>query len=384
MSNDTKPPLKWYRDKDGLSYSRARGKHFSLLVRAAQRYGEEEDRGLRDEWFWAMDAYQKGFAPSEDLAKKAAERAVSRPDEIGRLAGEVEGQCDTCAANAERDRKAADYGRLAGENERLTRERDEARETLANVGRHDAYLVQRARADAAEAMHARESAHHAEAANARDDWRNRAAAADARAEALATAMRDVRGVLELCGPTESRYRALRDRGLPEDAAVRAIGHLGYGAIMDAAARLWSESLEQSGGPWSGCHSTGPAMGTVIATLACIDNALATTPPADLTQHPAYRAGVEVSAVRIIDYAANETKAAYLDGYRAGVEAGIEKAAAIVDDEARMSRGIAEDHDALADGAASAMRWRTMATHESMTAARIRRALLDTKEVRDGR
>lgn len=194
---------------------------------------------------------------------------------------EAEGACDICAADADRDRKAADYDRLAGEVERLTRERDEARALATKLNEKlDETHLHRCRF--CEATVTAET--------------SRAQEAEARAEALAAALREVTEIVVDCR---------RDVALTYSDGI----------IGDAIARA--------------------------------EAALSAAPPADLTRHPAYRAG-----------------------YRAGIEA----AAAIVDNEARMSSDVAAklapehpEHAAL---------WVTRASYERGAASRIR-ALLDT-------
>lgn len=150
----------------------------------------------------------------------------------------------------------------------LLRERDEAWETLASVGSRDAYIVQRARADVAEA----------------------------RAEALATALRASKETLRAHADNPSRDLLASALGIVEVALARdAIsappagqvkqeirivfdGPPGHEAgrfveVEDAEGRsIGASRWEQKGDLWH----------LVIAA----------TPPADLTQHPAYRAGVE--------------------------------------------------------------------------------------------
>lgn len=99
------------------------------------------------------------------------------------------------------------------------------------------------------------------------------AAERAKSKGLVAALKEARTVLALCGPSRARLDALRDRCLPEDDVVRSIAHLGYGAIMDAAARLWCDALEAQGLPWGAAHSTGPCVSTALVTVAKIDAAL---------------------------------------------------------------------------------------------------------------
>lgn len=108
---------------------------------------------------------------------------------------------------------------------------------------------------------------------------------------LVDGLREARVVMALCGPSRERVDALRDRRLPEDAAVRSIAHLGYGAIMDAAARLWCDHLESQGLPWGAAHSTGPCVKTALDAVAAIDTLLAkhaapAPTPADAKETPA--------------------------------------------------------------------------------------------------
>ena len=251
--DESKPSLKWHRDKDGFSYSRARGDHYSLLVRAAQRYGEEEERGLRGEWFWAMDAYQKGFAPSEEAAKAAAERAAAMPsDEIDRLAGEVE---------------------------RLTRENDSLVESLRDPAAVRANILRGAISIPPDLVWLHDTDGPV-AARVADLTRER----DEVLERMEAVLR--------AGPSTALSETILRRAIKAEARAEALATLAKRAVSsiealhDLCDRLMGDS-DLDGDP------DAKVMARALKVTERLKAALTTaTPPADLTQHPAYRAGVE--------------------------------------------------------------------------------------------
>lgn len=148
------------------------------------------------------------------------------------------GECDTCAANADRDRKAADYDRLASENERLTRDADFWREIVAAFWRFAGVEG----APEGEPWKVNETNGRLYALRSERD------AATARAEAL-------------------------------EAALRGVTNL------DALGRCRSCACT----PEVSTGVCGCAVSPDQHRAASARAALAATPPADLT-HPAYRAG----------------------------------------------------------------------------------------------
>lgn len=86
---------------------------------------------------------------------------------------------------------------------------------------------------------------------------------------LREALAEVRVVLALSDGEGRRAKGIH---APEDAEVALIcERVGYGAVMDAAARLWF--LKDS----TGAHTTGASASTVRSTRTLIDAALATAP-----------------------------------------------------------------------------------------------------------
>jgi hypothetical protein len=83
---------------------------------------------------------------------------------------------------------------------------------------------------------------------------------------------------------EMKLCTTRDFDAPEDAEVGALGRrIGFGALMDAASKEWKRSLEATGWPSGGQHTTGPCFDTVdrtrkmlAAAMADYDSALRTT------------------------------------------------------------------------------------------------------------
>jgi hypothetical protein len=79
------------------------------------------------------------------------------------------------------------------------------------------------------------------------------------AEEMRAALRECLEVLELSDPEGHRAAKIR---APEDESIRVLcERIGYGAVMDAAARLWR--LKDP----NGAHTTGAAALTVRETVA---------------------------------------------------------------------------------------------------------------------
>lgn len=245
-------------------------------------------------------------------------------------------ECERCAL-LDRDRKAADYDRLAARVERLTRERDEVR-AQADLLREivQAFWRFAGVADAAEGEPWKVNETNGRLWQMRHDL----TAAEARAEALATTLREVVGFVVDCR---------RDIALTHSDGI----------IGDAIERA--------------------------------EAALDATPPADLTQHPAYRAGVEAGKCPHVEWGAPDA-----GGRRAGqgcwLVAGHEESGV-------PHYTMAGEHPAYRAGLEAAAKvcddWRTIYDAEQpvvgswavgvgaeLCAGGIR-ALLDTKEVRDG-
>lgn len=185
---------------------------------------------------------------------------------------------------------------LAGPLERIEAERDALRDDLARVTADLAQAnlnVANLNASGDSIARQRDEAE-SDRRTLRDQVKSlRADLATARESVreLVDGLQKARAVMALCGPSRERLDALRDQRLPEDAAVRSIAHLGYGAIMDAAARLWCDYLESQGLPWGAAHSKGPCVETALDTVASLDALLAkhaapAPPPADAKETPA--------------------------------------------------------------------------------------------------
>lgn len=87
----------------------------------------------------------------------------------------------------------------------------------------------------------------------------------ARIAELEAALREAGSVLALSDPEGRRMRAIQ---APEDSEIEALcERVGYGAVMDSAARLW----RKKGG--NGAHTIGACVGEVIFTLEMLDRAL---------------------------------------------------------------------------------------------------------------
>lgn len=83
---------------------------------------------------------------------------------------------------------------------------------------------------------------------------------------LREAVMEAREVLLLCRS--------REFAAPEDAEVKIIGsRLGFGALMDAASKLWRDKLAEDGWPEGGEFTVGPCRSTVIDTLRLLDEVL---------------------------------------------------------------------------------------------------------------
>ena len=74
---------------------------------------------------------------------------------------------------------------------------------------------------------------------------------------------------------EMKLCTTRDFDAPEDAEVGALGHrIGFGALMAAASKEWKRSLEATGWPSGGQHTTGPCFATVARTRKMLAAAMA--------------------------------------------------------------------------------------------------------------
>lgn len=178
-------------------------------------------------------------------------RAGTRPDAIATLRFVATRGVPREQRDADAQSIAALHNAWPSVSAMLRRERDEARASLS-VSIQTTSDLSRTHLETAASL-----------ATARESVRE-----------LVDGLREARVVMALCGPSRERVDALRDRRLPEDAAVRSIAHLGYGAIMDAAARLWCDHLESQGLPWGAAHSTGPCVKTALDAVASIDALLA--------------------------------------------------------------------------------------------------------------
>lgn len=84
-------------------------------------------------------------------------------------------------------------------------------------------------------------------------------------ETLRAALKEARELIVLTDPEGRRAKYIR---APEDPEIEALcERLGYGATMDAAARLWRRKDP------IGAHTTGPTAAMWAAALAAIDTAL---------------------------------------------------------------------------------------------------------------
>jgi hypothetical protein len=86
--------------------------------------------------------------------------------------------------------------------------------------------------------------------------------------AMLKAMKEMREALELIDTGErDNLRA------PEDSEVKALcERVGYGAVMDSAARQWRAKPIERGGD-IGAHTSGPCVGTVRQALKASDSFL---------------------------------------------------------------------------------------------------------------
>ena len=92
-------------------------------------------------------------------------------------------------------------------------------------------------------------------------------------DALRAALLEARGVIRLCDPNGDRVRAF-GATLPEDPFVRSLcQQLGYGAVMDSAARQW----RLNGHP-GGSFTVGPSVAVVQQAVKMIDDALMVPKP----------------------------------------------------------------------------------------------------------
>lgn len=85
-------------------------------------------------------------------------------------------------------------------------------------------------------------------------------------------MQEALELLELCDPDGRRLAAFGN-SVREDAEVRDLcERVGYGAVMDSAARQWRlKELPDGGG--IGAHTTGPAVGSVQRGVAMLRKVL---------------------------------------------------------------------------------------------------------------